>query len=90
MYHIKYSCVLTTTYIILLVLNKHKEDNSPQSSCSVLFPHIINLDNEYAVSMNIYLTLQKSMVSSAEEMPCFFLSCKANTRVKPAKTGHGQ
>ena len=21
--------------------------------------------------------------------PCFFLSCKANARVKPAKTGHG-
>jgi len=22
-------------------------------------------------------------------LPCFFLSCKANARVKPAKTGHG-
>jgi hypothetical protein len=22
--------------------------------------------------------------------PCFFLSCKANARVKPAKTGHGR
>jgi hypothetical protein len=22
--------------------------------------------------------------------PCFFLSCKTNARVKPAKTGHGQ
>ena len=21
--------------------------------------------------------------------PCFFLSCKANAKVKPAKTGHG-
>jgi hypothetical protein len=31
MYHIKYSCVLTTTYIILLVLNKHNGDDSPQS-----------------------------------------------------------
>jgi hypothetical protein len=24
-----------------------------------------------------------------EGFPCFFLSCKANTRVKLAKTGHG-
>jgi hypothetical protein len=24
-----------------------------------------------------------------EGFPCFFLSCKANARVKPAKTGHG-
>jgi len=24
-----------------------------------------------------------------ESFPCFFLSCKANARVKPAKTGHG-
>jgi hypothetical protein len=30
MYHIKYSCVLTTTYIILLVLNKHNGDDLPQ------------------------------------------------------------
>jgi hypothetical protein len=24
-----------------------------------------------------------------EDFPCFFLSCKANARVMPAKTGHG-
>jgi len=24
-----------------------------------------------------------------EGFPCFSLSCKANARVKPAKTGHG-
>jgi len=27
--------------------------------------------------------------SLAEGFPCFFLSCKANARVKPTKTGHG-
>ena len=26
---------------------------------------------------------------TTEVFPCFFLSCKANDRVKPAKTGHG-
>jgi hypothetical protein len=30
----------------------------------------------------VYLTL-------TEIFPCFFLSCKANPRAKPAKTGHG-
>jgi len=29
------------------------------------------------------------MATLAEGFPCFFLSCKANARVKPAKTGHG-
>ena len=29
------------------------------------------------------------MTTLTEVLPCFFLSCKANARVKPAKTGHG-
>ena len=29
------------------------------------------------------------MTNLTEVFPCFFLSCKANARVKPAKTGHG-
>jgi len=30
------------------------------------------------------------MATLTEGFPCFFRSCKANARVKPAKTGHGQ
>jgi len=30
-----------------------------------------------------------SSATQTEVIPCFFLSCKANARVKPAKTGHG-
>jgi len=30
----------------------------------------------------VFLTL-------TEVFPCFFLSCKANARVNPTKTGHG-
>ena len=33
--------------------------------------------------------LPRRMTTLAEVFPCFFLSCKANARVKPAKTGHG-
>jgi hypothetical protein len=29
------------------------------------------------------------MTTLIEVVPCFFLSCKANARVTPAKTGHG-
>jgi len=29
------------------------------------------------------------MATLTKVFPCFFLSCKANARVKPAKTGHG-
>jgi len=32
---------------------------------------------------DVFLTL-------TEVFPCLFLSCKANARVKPAKTGHGR
>jgi len=34
-------------------------------------------------------TLTEVMTTLTEVFPCFFLSCKANARVKPAKTGHG-
>jgi hypothetical protein len=30
------------------------------------------------------------MDTLTEVLPCFSLSCKANARVKPAKSGHGQ
>jgi hypothetical protein len=35
------------------------------------------------------LILCLCMATLTEVFPCFFLSCKANARVKPAKTGHG-
>ena len=45
----------------------------------------------YSYCMFMYLR-RASWHSSAiltEVFPCFFLSCKANARVKPGKTGHG-
>jgi len=35
------------------------------------------------------LILCLCMTTVTEVFPCFFLSCKANARVKPAKTEHG-
>jgi len=37
----------------------------------------------------IFLNLTKGFLILNEVFPCFSLSCKANTRVKLAKTGHG-
>ena len=45
----------------------------------------------YSYYMFMYLR-RASWHSSAtltDDFPCFFLSCKANARVKPAKMGHG-
>ena len=39
--------------------------------------------------MTMYSHLCLCMVTLTEVFPCFFLSCKANARVKLAKTGHG-
>ena len=37
----------------------------------------------------MYCTLTEVFLNPTEVSPCFFLSCKANARVKLAKTGHG-
>jgi len=36
-----------------------------------------------------FLNLTEVFLTLTEVFPCFFLSCKANARIKPAKTGHG-
>jgi len=37
----------------------------------------------------VFLNLTEVFLTTTEVFPCFFLSCKANARVKFAKTGHG-
>jgi asparagine synthetase B (glutamine-hydrolysing) len=37
----------------------------------------------------VFLNLTEVFLTMTEVFPCFFLSCKANARVKLAKTGHG-
>jgi hypothetical protein len=37
----------------------------------------------------VFLNLTEVFLTLIEVFPCFFLSCKANARVKLAKTGHG-
>jgi hypothetical protein len=41
------------------------------------------------VLVNVCCTLTEVLLNLTEVFPCFFPSCKANARVKLAKTGHG-
>ena len=43
----------------------------------------------YCMFMYLHLASWHSSATLTEGFPCFFLSCKANARVKPAKKGHG-
>jgi len=62
----------------------------------VVFPfntviYVFLLLSVYSYFMFMYLrhASRHSFATLTEVFPCFFLSCKANARVKPAKTGHG-
>jgi len=41
------------------------------------------------VYMYLHRASWHSSATLTEAFPCFFLSCKANERVKPTKMGHG-
>jgi len=43
----------------------------------------------YCMFMYLHRANWHTSATLTEVFPCFFLSCKANSRVKPAKTGHG-
>jgi hypothetical protein len=48
------------------------------------------LTEVFLTMTEIFLNLTEVFLILTEVFPCFFLSCKANARVKLAKTGHGQ
>ena len=47
------------------------------------------LVNVYCTLTEVLLNLTGVFLTLTEVFPCFFLRCKANARVKLAKTGHG-
>jgi len=56
--------------------------NSHFNTCS-------NFDYVYCTLTEVFLNLTEVFLTRTEVVPCFFLSCKANARVKLAKMGHG-
>ena len=58
------------------------------------FPPVSNIPSLFHTHLHLHVTevflnLTEVFLTLAEVFPCFFLSCKANARVKLAKTGHG-
>jgi len=50
---------------------------------------IVMYMHSYCMFMYLHRASWHSSPTLTEGFPCFFLSCKANARAKPAKTGHG-
>ena len=48
----------------------------------------INIKSVYCTLTYVYRILTEFLLNMTGVFPCFFLSCKANTRVKLAMTGH--
>ena len=49
----------------------------------------LNLTEVFLTLTEVFLNLTGVFLTLTEVFPCFSLSCKANARVKLAKTGHG-
>jgi len=43
----------------------------------------------YCILTEVFINLTEVFLTLTESFPCFSLGCKANARVKLAKTGHG-
>ena len=50
---------------------------------------LLNLTEVFLTLTEVLLNPTEVFLTLTEIFPCFFLSCKANARVKLAKTGHG-
>ena len=57
--------------------------------CLIVCLYIIVCLCSFCMFMYLHRASWHSSATMTEVFPCFFLSCKANARVKPAKVGHG-
>ena len=81
------NCVAITAPILVYCLQLSYEHRGfivlpPQLLSTVTFSLLWTLDNSGLGNVTYLATL-------TEVFPCFFLSCKAKAKVKPAKMGHG-
>jgi hypothetical protein len=66
--------------------NTRKYANHYTSVWTVLMLYLMPL--KYCTLAEVFLNLTEVFLTLTQVFPCFFLSCKANARVKLAKTGH--
>jgi len=67
-------------YLFIVIKCRINRDDSVVNSRTILL---------YCTLTEVFLNLTEFFLTLTEAFPCFFLSCKANARVKLAKTGHG-
>jgi hypothetical protein len=75
---------LTKTSLILKVMIDVRKERARAS-----YKHAIKEKSLRRLDEWANLGYSRIMTTLTEGFPCFFLSCKANARVKPVKTGHG-
>jgi hypothetical protein len=73
--------ILNVVYIFLL-LSMYSYCSSMYSYCSSIYSYLC-----LCILIVVYVFLDATTL--IEVFPCYFLGCKANARVKLAKTGHG-
>jgi hypothetical protein len=66
--------------LVICILYSDRHRKRPCYLCS----HYV-----YCTLTKVFLILTEVFLTLTEVFPCFSLSCKANARVKLAKTGHG-
>jgi hypothetical protein len=80
---------------ILQVLTRARHGNFPNYHWSAYytktpFAGICEIKCYFHTLTEVFCTLTEVFLTLTELFPCFFLSCKANARVKLAKMGHSQ
>jgi len=83
-------CILILSHSIIIFRFYFLSMHIGLYSCLILqFMYFIVMSiYSYCMFMYLHRANWHSSATLTEVFPCFFLSCKANARVKPAKTGH--
>jgi len=84
---------LKKTFCLLFKISHHNSRYDFSVTNTFLSYFVLFLSLSFRYKQHRYFDHQPfqgtAKYSKYEVFPCFFLSCKANARVKPAKTGHG-
>ena len=82
---------VNTAYILKLSFEEHSESASFQHGewDGRIVWHVWYRRELHTTLIEVFLNLTEVFLTLTEVYPCFFLSWKANARVKLAKTGHG-
>jgi hypothetical protein len=81
--------ILVQVVVILAEISAALLEAVPTQPTVPMTEAYCTLTEAYCTLTEAYCTLTEVFLTLTEVFPCFFLSCKANARVKLAKTEHG-